>query len=105
MGELAHWTRRALGAPIAAVLLVGGGISTAAIALWAAPAGATTVTTEAQLRAAFDTDSSIVLANDINLTDCAAGDLTRNTGGAALVLDGAGHTIDQTCGGHRVMFN
>ncbi len=105
MGRAMGWSRRLLSAPLTVALLATGGISATVVVLSAAPAGATTVSTEAQLRAAFDTDSSIVLANDINLTDCGSGDVTRNTGGTALVLDGAGHTVTQTCTGFRVFFN
>ncbi len=69
----------------------------------ATPAGATTVSNEAQLRSAFDTDGQITLANDITLTDCGSGDVDRNTSDAALVLEGAGHTITQTCPDVRVL--
>ncbi|HSO95774.1 MAG TPA: right-handed parallel beta-helix repeat-containing protein [Acidimicrobiia bacterium] len=99
--------RGALSAPVAAMLLVGGGIAAGVIAGSATSAGATTVSTEAQLRAAFDTGSSITLANDINLSDCGSGDVTRSIGnaGVGLALDGGGHTIRQTCNGSRVLFN
>ena len=40
----------------------------------AAPAGATPVTTEAELRTAFANDAVVDLGADITLTDCAAGD-------------------------------
>jgi len=66
-------------------------------------AAATTVATEAELRAAFDSDSEVVLANDIDLVDCGEGDVDRDTATGPLVLDGQGHTIRQTCRGERVL--
>jgi hypothetical protein len=70
------------------------------------PAGAVdaTVSTETELRAALadPTTGAITLASSIDLTDCspAGGDLDR---AGALVLDGAGFTIRQTCPGERVL--
>ena len=54
----------------------------------ASPASATDVSTEVALRAAFaDTaETSIVLTADIDLTDCAAGDVDRAAAAAALTL-------------------
>jgi hypothetical protein len=72
----------------------------------AAPAGATTVTTEAELRTAYAdaAETSIVLADDITLADCTVGggDLDRDSG-VALTLDGAGFTVTQTCADERVL--
>jgi len=62
----------------------------------AALAGATDASDEATLRAAFDTDAQIDLLNDITLSDCSAGALTRSTADAVAV-DGHGFTITQTC--------
>ena len=61
-----------------------------------APAGATDVSDEAGLRAAFDADSQIDLLNDITLADCQEGDLNRNAA-APVTIDGHGFTITQTC--------
>ena len=80
----------------AAVGLAASGIVIAA----AGPAGATNVSTEAALRAAFGdpAETKIDLDADISLSDCSEGaaDVTR-TGDADLILDGHGHTITQTC--------
>ena len=48
-------------------------LASAVAVVTAIPAGATTVTTEAELRAAFANDAVVDLAGDITLTDCAAG--------------------------------
>jgi hypothetical protein len=62
------------------------------------PAGATVVSNEAELRAAFGnaTETQIDLANDITLTACADGAVSRNST-TALTLDGHGFAITQTC--------
>ncbi|HEX5587823.1 MAG TPA: choice-of-anchor Q domain-containing protein [Acidimicrobiia bacterium] len=85
---------------LAAVALV----ASAAIAVLAAPASGITVSDEAALRAAFadTTETSITLTADIDLTDCAAGDVTRPPASAPLTLSGA-FTITQTCAGERVI--
>ena len=60
--------------------------------------GAATVSTEAELRTAFATDSSVVLANDITLTDCVERDVDRNSpNDGPVTVDGQGHTVTQTC--------
>jgi hypothetical protein len=76
----------------------------AGLALLASPAGAITVSTEAELQAAFAdaNETSIVLANSIDLTCAGGGDLDRNSA-TALTVDGNGFTIRQTCPGERVM--
>ena len=75
----------------------------------AAPAGATTVTTEAELRTAFANDAVVDLGADITLTDCAAGDggslLRPNTNPDPATLDGHGFTITQTCKSNVVVQN
>jgi Putative pectate lyase-like adhesive domain len=78
----------------------------AGFALIAGPAGAVTVSTEAELQTAFAdaTETSIVLANSIDLTCAGGGDLDRNSA-TALTVDGNGFTIRQTCVGERVMQN
>jgi hypothetical protein len=90
-------TQRWLGTFVLAALVV-----PATLVVAAGPAGAVTVSTEEELRTAFGdvTETSIVLANDIVLDDCAAGDLNRTLVGPPiplLTLDGAGFTITQTC--------
>lgn len=68
------------------------------------PAAAAMVTTEAELRAAFGNaaETTIDLANDITLSDCAAGDVDRSSA-TNLTLNGHGFTITQTCPGERVL--
>jgi hypothetical protein len=72
-----------LGAPAATVIATAG----------PAAAGATVVSTETELRTAFDTDSSIVLANDITLTDCSGGGAVTRSAGAPVEVMGEGFTI------------
>ena len=91
--------------PRTARLLAAGTILAAGgVALVAAPASATDVSTEAALRLAFGdgAETTIVLTADIDLTDCVAGDLTRPDTGTPLTLSGA-FTIRQTCAGQRVI--
>ena len=75
-----------------------------AFALVATPAGAVTVSTEAELQTAFanGAEMSIVLADSIDLTCAGGGDLDRSSA-TALTIDGNGFTIRQTCAGERVM--
>ncbi len=95
------WRRRA--ATTGAALLVG---AAGLVVVGGAPAGAVTVSDEAGLRAAFadPAETEIVLANDIDLVDCGAGDLDRPLGGGLqpLTIQGQGFTIRQTCD-ERVM--
>jgi len=81
-------------------------ISPAGLLLAADPAAAVTVSTEAELQAAFaDTnETQIDLANDIDLTCAGGGDLDRNAGDP-LSVNGHGFTIRQTCPGERVIHN
>lgn len=90
---------RAIGGAAAALALAAG-----ALALTAGPAGAVSVSNEAQLRAAFldTTETEVVLTADIDLTDCGAGHVLRLGGAAPLVLSGA-FTIRQTCPNLRVI--
>ena len=75
----------------------------------AAPAGAATVTTEAELRAAFAADTAVDLGADVTLTDCAAGDggsvLRPATNTDPVTLDGHGFTITQTCANNVIIQN
>jgi len=90
---------RSIGGGVAALTLAAG-----FVALAAGPAGAVSVSTEAQLRAAFldVAETEVVLTADIDLTDCGAAHVLRPGGAAALVVSGA-FTIRQTCPGHRVI--
>jgi hypothetical protein len=89
--------KRMSGAFCALALVAG-----AFVALVAVPAGASTVSTEAELRTAFANEDNIVLANDITITTCPSSTLERNSS-STLVLDGAGFTITQTCANERIM--
>jgi predicted outer membrane repeat protein len=90
---------RKLASLIGACALVAGGL----LALASTPAGATTVSTEAELDTAFSNaaETQIDLANSITLT-CATAELSRSSA-TGLVIDGHGFTITQTCPGERVM--
>jgi hypothetical protein len=81
-----------------------GGVLLLGTLVVASPAGAVDVTTEAQLRAAFadGAETEISLQGDVVLTDCAEGDLDRNSVTALTIL-GNGFTVEQTCAGERVM--
>ncbi|MFN8028572.1 MAG: pectate lyase-like adhesive domain-containing protein, partial [Acidimicrobiia bacterium] len=72
--------------------------SFAALTLVAPPAGAVTVTDEATFRTAFTdaNETSIVLGADITLT-CGGGGAVFRGSASALTVDGAGHTITQSC--------
>jgi hypothetical protein len=93
--------RRRFAAVLATAAIAVGGLS---VVVASSSAGAvTTVTDEAGLRAAFASGTSAVLANNISLTDCAAGRVTRTATNGAFVLDGAGFKITQTCAGLGVL--
>jgi Putative pectate lyase-like adhesive domain len=86
------------GAPLLATLA----LSVAGLlAITTAPAGA--VSDEAAFAAAWQADgtTSIVLDNDITLT-CDSGAPFRNSGNP-ITVDGAGHTLEQTCPDNQVM--
>lgn len=90
-----HWPQL-----VVAVALVGGATVLAATP----PAGALEVSTEAALRAAFGdpTEAAIVLTADIDLLDCAEGDLDRVALSVDLEISGE-HTLRQTCDGERIL--
>jgi len=89
--------RKRTGTALAGVVaLVGAALS--ALAVGAAPAGATTVNDETSFRTAWANDASVVLDADITLTNCGTGAATRNQA-TAITVDGAGHTLTQTCAG------
>ena len=82
---------------IVATALLGAPAATLVATAGPAAAGATVVSTEAELRAAFDTESSLVLVNDIEISDCDGGGAVTRSANAPVTLDGAGFTITQTC--------
>ncbi|MEM9515591.1 MAG: choice-of-anchor Q domain-containing protein [Actinomycetota bacterium] len=65
------------------------------------------VNSEAGLRAAFDdvAETEITLTGDVVLSDCGVGALVRPVGAVALVINGGGFTLSQTCTGERVITN
>ncbi len=72
----------------------------------AGPAGASPITDEGGFRSAFDTASQIDLGTNITLTcqdGVGSGDAVRSTGGSAVVLNGHGFAVTQTCAGSRVL--
>jgi hypothetical protein len=100
--------RRVLGVPVAAMALVGGGITVAALAWWAVPASAAPihVSTEAAFRTAWDSNAndSIVLDADIHLGvgTCVRAD--RSSVNDPITIDGQGQfKIVQDCPGHGVL--
>jgi putative intracellular protease/amidase len=84
-------------APVA--LLAAGIVAGSAVVLSTGPAAAVTVTNEAELKAAFATDTQIDLQADIVLTDCTGGGAVERTAAVTdpVTVDGHGHTILQTC--------
>ena len=90
-------------APVA--LLVGAIAAGGVLVAVAEPAGAASVSNEAELRAAFATDTSIDVEADITLTDCTGGGDVGRLAGVTdpVTIDGDGHTIRQTCR-QRVFF-
>lgn len=77
----------------AAVIAVVGALAAVVVA---PSAGATDVSTEAELRDAFTNDAQVDLLNDIALEDCGEGAMSRPSGDP-VTLDGHGFTITQTC--------
>src|SRR6266699_1791597 len=86
-------------------LLVAGIAAGGVLVGLAEPAGAASVSNEAELRAAFATDTSIDVEADITLTDCTGGGDVGRLAGVTdpVTIDGDGHTIRQTCR-QRVFF-
>jgi hypothetical protein len=84
-------------APLA--LLVAGTVAASAVVWSTAPAAAVTVSNEAELRAAFATDTQIDVQADIVLTDCTGGGAVERTPAVTdpVIVDGHGHTVHQTC--------
>jgi len=106
-GVLGVW-RRVVGIPAAAALTLGA-VSVAVLVASATPASAATdlVTTEAQFRADFNSNSfdTLVLQNDIHLTGCTPGSrAARTTANNPLTVDGQGQfKIVQDCDGFGVL--
>jgi len=82
----------------AAALLAG-----SLVAVGVSPAGATNATTEANFKTAWETVGTtfIDLLNDITIT-CASGEPTRSSA-TAIVVNGNGHVLTQTCPNKRVL--
>lgn len=95
------WRSRVAG-PVIALVALAGGSAAVLVASDSSSAGAVTVSNETDLRSAFATGTSIVLSADVILSDCSGRVLRFPTNGA-LILDGAGHTITQTCGNLGVL--
>jgi predicted outer membrane repeat protein len=101
--------RRRVASPLAALLLVGSGVSAAAIALSASPAAASTihVSDEASFLAAWDSNANdtIVLDADIHLSVANCDDADRESVTDPITIDGQGQfKIVQDCAGQRVLF-
>ena len=59
------------------------------------PAGATSVSTEAELRTAFANDGLVEFSNDITLADCTGGGgAVERSIDAPVIIDGHGFTLD-----------
>jgi Right handed beta helix region len=80
-------------------LLVAGIVVGSVVVGFAGPATAVSVSTEAELKAAFATDTQIDVQADIVLTDCTGGGAVERTAAVTdpVTVDGHGHTILQTC--------
>lgn len=76
--------------------------SSVAVTVVSPAAAVTSVDTEAELRAAFASDSEIVVTADITLTDCDADDVLRTIDGPVTLI-GNGNTLTQTCPDARVL--
>ena len=80
-------------------LLVAGIAAGGVLVGLASPASAVTVSNEAELRAAFATETQIDVQADIVLTDCTGGGAVERTAAVTdpVTVDGHGHTVLQTC--------
>ena len=80
-------------------LLVAGIAAGGVLVGLASPASAVTVSNEAELRAAFATETQIDVQADIVLTDCTGGGAIERTAAVTdpVTVDGHGHTVLQTC--------
>lgn len=80
--------------------LLAGGLAAGGVLIGVAPpAGAVSVSNEAELRAAFATDTVIDVDADIVLSDCTGGGRVERPAAVTdpVTIDGHGHTILQTC--------
>ncbi len=86
---------------LGATVLVAGSMSGALVGT-ATPAGAATVSDEASFTTAWQTagTTEIDLSANVTLT-CTSGEPTRNSA-TAIMVNGNGHTLSQTCAGDRV---
>jgi hypothetical protein len=99
---------RFVAVPMAALLLVGGGISAVVVALPGAPAGATAITVvdETSFRSAWDSNlnDTIVLGADIHLSVGTCSSAVRTTAAGPITIDGQGQfKIIQDCAGNGVL--
>jgi hypothetical protein len=80
-------------------LLVAGVVVGSVVVGFAGPATAVSVSTEAELKAAFATDTQIDVQADIVLTDCTGGGAIERAAAVTdpVTVDGHGHTVRQTC--------
>jgi Right handed beta helix region len=74
-------------------------IAGTAVVAVAKPAGAVSVTSEAELKAAFATETHIDILADIVLTDCTDGGAVERASAVTdpVTVEGNGHTVLQTC--------
>ena len=86
--------RRSVVAPLLTAVIAG-----TALVASSQPAAAVTVTTEAELKAAFATDTQINVEADITLTDCTGGGAVERAAAVSdpVTVNGHGHTVHQTC--------
>lgn len=92
--------RRGVSALVITGLLVGTAVLTTSSLV-----GATTVSTEAELRLAFANDDLVELSNDITLTDCTGGGALERTIASPVVVEGNGFTLTQTCADNVIVQN
>ncbi len=84
---------------ISYVLLLGAITTGVVLVGVAGPAGAVQVSNEAELKAAFASDTQIDIEADITLTDCTGGGAVERAAAVTdpVTVDGHGHTVHQTC--------
>jgi Right handed beta helix region len=84
---------------ISNVLLVGAITTGIVLVGVAGPAGAVQVSNEAELKAAFASDTQIDIEADITLTDCTGGGAVERAAAVTdpVTVNGHGHTVRQTC--------
>src|SRR5260370_31928418 len=102
--------RCGVASPIAALLLVGSGVSVAAVAFSAGPAAAAPihVSDDASFRTAWDSSANdtIILDADIHLSVGTCDDADRESVSTPITIDGQGRfKIVQDCAGQRILFH